>query len=220
MIFMVCNCKSSENAPQHQFIAIGYQAIVTCLVSVFIVCIFRSIYAPTPDLEPIIERMSKSRDGERQIFICQRVSIYTADNIYIQRTKSIPFSEILCMIFATCISGVQNDRQRILMFCNVLGLSSKFIFLILLSNTIRNGLCSKIFLFSSIWTSVSSTKKKKMKKLHIMYIDNIILQTLKGPPPLDLSQRSDFGSSAFIILRCAHVHQLLGVEMILSVTVT
>lgn len=45
--------------------AIGYQAIVTCLVSVFIVCIFRSIYAPTPDLEPIIERMSKSRDGER-----------------------------------------------------------------------------------------------------------------------------------------------------------
>lgn len=35
------------------------------VVSVFIVCIFRSIYAPTPDLEPIIERMSKSRDGER-----------------------------------------------------------------------------------------------------------------------------------------------------------
>lgn len=30
-------------------------------------------------------------------------------------------------------------------------------------------------------------KKKKMKKLHIMYIDKIILQTLKGPPPLDLS---------------------------------
>nr|XP_011444537.1 uncharacterized protein LOC105340281 isoform X6 [Crassostrea gigas]XP_034306573.1 uncharacterized protein LOC117680466 isoform X7 [Crassostrea gigas] len=27
-----------------------------------------SIYAPTPDLEPIIERMSKSRDGERMTF--------------------------------------------------------------------------------------------------------------------------------------------------------
>lgn len=135
---------------QHQFTAIGYQATVTCLVSVFIVCIFRSIYAPTPDLEPIIERMSKSRDGERQIFICQRVFIYIRQIIYIQRTKSIPFSEILCMIFVTCISGVQNDRfvgQRILMFCNVLGLSSRFIFLILLLNTIQNGLCSKIFLF-------------------------------------------------------------------------
>lgn len=89
------------------------------------------------------------------------VYLYIRQIIYIQRTKSIPFSEILCMIFATCISGVQNDRQRILMFCNVLGLSSKFIFLILLLNTIRNGLCSKIFLFSSIWTSVSSTKKKR-----------------------------------------------------------
>lgn len=64
MIFIVCNCKSSENALS-AFTAIGYQATVTCLVSVFIVCIFRSIYAPTPDLEPIIERMSKSRDGER-----------------------------------------------------------------------------------------------------------------------------------------------------------
>lgn len=130
---------------QHQFTVIRFQATVTCLVSVFIVCIFRSIYAPTPDLEPIIERMSKSRDGERQIFI-----LYIRQIIYIQRTKSIPFSEILCMIFATCISGVQNDRfvgQRILMFCNVLGLSSKFIFLILLLNTIQNGLCSKIFLF-------------------------------------------------------------------------
>ena len=30
-----------------------------------IICIFRSIYAPSPDLDPIIERMSKSRDGER-----------------------------------------------------------------------------------------------------------------------------------------------------------
>lgn len=51
------------------------------------------------------------------------------------------------------------------MFCNVLGLSSKFIFLILLLNTIRNGLCSKIFLFSSIWTSVSSTKKKENEEI-------------------------------------------------------
>lgn len=33
------------------------------------------------------------------------------------------------------------------MFCNVLGLSSKFIFLILLLNTIQNGLCIKIFPF-------------------------------------------------------------------------
>lgn len=80
---MVCAiAKVRKMRYQHQFTAIGYQATVTCLVSVFIVCIFRSIYAPTPDLEPIIERMSKSRDGERQIFICQRVSIYTADNIY------------------------------------------------------------------------------------------------------------------------------------------
>lgn len=38
------------------------------------------------------------------------VYLYIRQIIYIQRTKSIPFSEILCMIFATCISGVQNDR--------------------------------------------------------------------------------------------------------------
>lgn len=78
----------------------------------------------------------------------------------------------------------------------------------------------KFSLFLQFGLRYHLPKKKKMKKLHIMYIDNIILQTLKGPPPLDLSKRSDFGWSAFIILRCAHVHQLLGVEMILSVAVT
>lgn len=108
------------------------------------------------------------------------VYLYIRQIIYIQRTKSIPFSEILCMIFATCISGVQNDRfvgQRILMFCNVLGLSSKFIFLILLLNTIQNGLCIKIFLFFFFNFDcgiIYQKKKKKMKKLRIMFIDNII----------------------------------------------
>lgn len=74
----------------------------------------------------------------------------------------------------------------------------------------------KFSFFSSIWTAVSSTKKKMMKKLRKMFIDNIICWSF----PLDLSYRSDFGSCAFIILRCAHVHQILGVEMILSVAVT
>lgn len=69
------------------------------------------------------------------------------------------------------------------MFCNVLGLSSKFIFLILLLNTIRNNFP----FFFNLDFGIIYQKKKKMKKLHIMYIDNIILQTLKGPPPLDLS---------------------------------
>lgn len=121
--------QNSENALSALVYNHQIPTTVTCLVSVFSICIFRSIYAPTPDLEPIIERMSKSRDGERQIFICQRVPIY--GRIYIQRTKSIPFSEILCMIFATCISGVQNDPfvgQRILMFCNILGYPLKSYF--------------------------------------------------------------------------------------------
>lgn len=163
--------QNSENALSALVYKHQKPTTVTCLVSVFIICIFRSIYAPTPDLEPIIERMSKSRDGERQIFICQRVSIY--GRIYIQRTKSIPFSEILCMIFATCISGVQNDPfvgQRILMFCNILGLSSKIIFLILLLNTIQNGHCGRIFSFYSSFLAVLFTNKNKMmKKLHIVY---------------------------------------------------
>lgn len=44
----------------------------SCPISVYI---FRSIYAPTPDLDPIIESMSRSREGERYCLFDTRKSI-------------------------------------------------------------------------------------------------------------------------------------------------
>lgn len=162
MILIVCNCKSSENALS----ALVYSHWIPSHLFLYSLFVSSGQYTHRPQiLSPLLKECPNLAMARgRSSFV--NVYLYIRQIIYIQRTKSIPFSEILCMIFATCISGVQNDRfvgQRMLMFCNVLGLSSKFIFLILLLNTIQNGLCIKIFLFFLQFGLRYHLPKKKKK---------------------------------------------------------